>query len=330
MSRDAWTPTPAQLILVRRNLTDYFGDDELRALCSEMGLDYEHLRGHSKAVRASQLVRSLAARGRIAELVARASRLRPDVSWGDMGDLAGTSSPLDRSAPSGGVRPALGPLGWLAAALIAVAGLVFVLSGGLSRGRPEVAPSPAPGTPTLAPTTSAPPAPTPTPTPKAAEAAMTATPLWTPPPTETLTPPPTLETSGLPPTGTPTPRALATRSASLVVTPLAPLDGVCEKSPVITFKWTGAALRPLESFLVAITPSEVNKAKCTSDYARGVQYSPLLTGYEWTTDISSPAQVPAACAGPIEWAVYIQSAAGNVTQVAPLEHFEWNPTGCVR
>jgi hypothetical protein len=322
--RDTQTPTQQQLMLLRRNLTDYFGDDELRALCSEMGLDYERLRGQGKAAKASQLVRSLAAHGRILELVARASRLRPDVPWGDL--ATGTDSPLGRPAPPGGSGPPLRRLGWLAVALIATVGLIFVLSGGLNRGRPEVAPSPAPGTPTLAPTTSAPAAPTLAPI----EATVTATPLWTPSlPAETSTPPP-LEMPTLAPTGTPTPYVSATRSMSRVVTPQVPPDGACIRSSVITFKWTGAALRWRESFLVAITPSEVNKGKCTSNYSRGVQYSPPLTGSKWTTDISSPAQVPAACAGPIEWTVYIKSAAGNVTQVAPQWHFEWNPSGCNR
>ena len=160
---------------------------------------------------------------------------------------------------------------------------------------------------------------------------MTTTPQWTPaPPTETLTPPMAIQTPEPTSTGTPTPRALAGSRVPRAVTPLAPLDNACLKSSVITFKWTGAALRPGERFLVAIAPTEVNKGKCSGSYARGVQYSPLLKGYEWTTDIGAPPQVPAACGGPIEWTVYVRSAAGNVTQVAPIQHFDWNPTGCIQ
>lgn len=342
MSRDAWTPTPEHLILVRRNLTDYFSDDELSALCSEMGVDYERLRGQSKAVKASELARHLAARRRIQELVARASQLRPDVSWGDIPVrlAAEADRGLERPAPSSGIGPTFRRLGWLVAVLVIVAGLVFVLGGGLRWGGLATAPGPASGTPGPAPTTSTPAMSTPTP----AVAAITATSPGTPSaPTGTATPTTmatmattmatmatmaTIETPDQTATRTPTPRPMAGASVPRVVTPLAPLDNACEKSPVITFKWTGAALRPGESFLVAIEPSEVKRAECSGNYFRGVQYSPPLKGYEWTVDISAPPQVPAACAGPIEWMVYIRSAAGNVTQAGPIQHFLWNPSGC--
>ena len=324
---------PEQLILLRRNLTDYFSDNELRALCSNIGVDYEHLRGQGKAVRASELVRYLAARGRIPELVALASQLRPDVSWGDMpeGLAARTGSPLEQPASSRRIGSALS---WLVVVLIVVTGLAWVLGGGLRVGRPGIAPSRALHAPSPAPITSTPTAPTPTP----AEAAVTAAPLWTPalptetltPPTETFTPPMATETAEQAPTGTPTPPASARSSVPRVVTLQAPLNGACTRSPVITFKWTGVALRPGESFLVVITPHEVNTGKCSRNYTSGVQYSPLLRGYEWTTDISAPPQVPAACAGLVEWTVYISGAAGKVTQAAPLQTYEWNPLRCAK
>jgi hypothetical protein len=330
LSRDARTPMPEQLILLRRNLTDYLSDNDLRELCSKMRIDYERLRGQGKAARASELVRHLAARGRILELVALASQLRPDISWGDMaGDLA--TSPVEEPASSRRIGAALG---WLVVVLVVVAGLALVLGGGLHVGRPGIAPSPALHTPGPAPITSTPTAPTSMPV----MAAVTATPLWTPasptetlvPPTETFTPPRVTETAEQVPTGTPTPPASARSSVPRVVTLQAPLDGVCTKSPIITFKWTGVALRPGESFLVVITPQEVNTGKCSRNYASGVQYSPLLRSYEWTTDISAPPRVPAACAGIVEWTVYISGAAGKVTQVAPFQSYEWNPLKCAK
>jgi len=328
LSRDGWIPSPEQLILLRRNLTDYFSDDELRALCSEIKVDYERLRGQGKAARASELVRYLAARGRIPELVTHASRLRPNISWGEMPEdlAAGAGSLIERPTPSRRAGPALGWLGWFGLVLIVVAGLIFVVGGGLRQSRPGTAPGPAPSTLTSMPRASTLAAPTPS----LAVAAETATPQWTPaPPTETL-PPMTTETPEQAPTGTPTLRAMAGTSVPRVVTPLAPLDNACVKSPVITFEWTGAALRPGETFLVAIVPSEVNKGKCSGNYARGVQYSPLLPERKWTADISAPQQVPAACAGPVEWTVYIKSEAGNVSQVGPVQHFVWNPSGCIK
>jgi hypothetical protein len=130
------------------------------------------------------------------------------------------------------------------------------------------------------------------------------------------------------PTRTPTPTASAGGSATRTLTLLAPAKGICIKSLSVTFKWTGAVLRPGESFLVALTPAEVYKAQCTSNNSDAVQYSPPLMGYEWTRDLTAPSLVPAACAGSVEWTVYIKSAAGSVTRAAPVQVFEWNPLRC--
>jgi hypothetical protein len=327
LSQDTWTSE--RLILLRRNLTDYFSDDELRALCSEIGVNYDRLRGQGKAAKASELLRYLAARGRIPELVARASQLRPDVSWGEMSvDLAaGTGAPLERPVPFGVTRLALMRAGGLVITLIVVVGLAFILSGGLHMGRPGPSLSPLPGTPSPVPMTSTPAMPTPTPTVEA----VTATPPRTPlPPTETRTPPVTVETLVQTPTPTFVFPVFVRTGTPRAVTPVAPLRGVCVQSPVVTFMWSGVVSRPGESFVVAITPSQVNHGKCSSNYAEGVQYSPPLKSPEWTTDISAPTQVPPACAGLVEWTVYIKSAAGDVTQVAPIQYFEWNPLGCKR
>jgi len=322
LSRKTWTPTQEQLILLRRNLTDYFSDDELRALCSELGVDYERLRAPSQAGRASELIRTLAARGRIPQLVALASRSRPHVSWGDMpADLAVQPGPLRESRS----RSALGWLGWLFAMLIIVVGLVFVLRNGLRLGIPQTAPAPVPATSTPERITSTPTAPPPA----LAMLPVTATPLWTPaPPTPTSLPPSPTQTSEQTPTGTPTPTAWVGSSAPRAVTLLSPLKSVCVKPLAVTFKWTGSVLMPGESFLVAITPSEVKRAQCTGDNTGAIQFSPPLFGYEWTTDLSAPPQVPAACAGLVEWTVYIRSATGKVAQAAPVQVFEWNPLRC--
>ena len=332
MSQYARTPAPEHLISLRRNLTDYFTDNELSALCSKLGIDYEHLRGHGRAARASELVRYLAARGRIPDLIALASQLRPDVLWENIpADLAAkTDSSLERPTRSkrGGAA-----LGWLVVGAIVVIGLALVLGNGLHLGLPGIAPSPSLYAPSPAPLINTAAASTPT----ATETAVTATPQWTQaPPTETLAPPTetlppkATETAEQAPTATPTPSVSAWTSAPRIVTLLAPLNGACTKSPIVTFKWTGAVLRPGESFLVVITPHEVNTGKCSSNNTRGIQFSPLLRSYEWTTDISAPSHVPAACAGVVEWTVYISGAGGKVTQAAPLQSYEWNPLRCAK
>ncbi len=321
MSRTRFTPTPEQLMMLRRNLTDHFGDRELRTLCSEMGVDYEHLRGQGKAAKASELVRQLAARGRILELVALASRLRPNISWGDLptGLAAGTSPRLEMSGVS-----VLERLGWLAVVLIVVTGLALMLRGGLHPSTPGTAPGPVQGTSTPLPMTDTPPPPTSTP----AVAPATATLQWTPPPAETSLPPMPTNAPAPTPTRTLTPTVLAGGSARRTLTLLAPAQGACVKSLSVTFKWTGAVLSPGESFLVALAPGEIHKAQCSSNNGGVVHTSPPLLGYEWTRDLTAPSQVPAACAGLVEWTVYIQSAAGIVTQAAPVQIFEWNPLTC--
>ncbi len=321
MSRTRFTPTPEQLLLLRRNLTDHFSDEELRALCSEMGVDYERLRGQGKAAKASELVRQLAARARIPELVALAARGHPNISWGDVpaGLAAGTSPPLERNRLS-----VLGRLAWLLAVLIVLTGLAVVLRGRLRPATPGTAPGPALSTPNPVPMSETPPVTTSMP----AVAPATATPQWTPPSTETSPPPTPTKTPEQTPTRTPTPTASAGGSAPRTLTLLAPAKGVCIKSLSVTFKWTGAVLRPGESFLVVLMPAEVYKAQCTSNNNDAVQTSPPLMGYEWIKDLTAPSQVPAVCAGSVEWTVYIKSAAGNVTQAAPVQAFEWNPLRC--
>jgi hypothetical protein len=126
-------------LLLRRNLTDHFSDQELRALCSEIGVDYERLRGQGKAAKASELVRQLSARARIPELVALAARERPNISWGDVPTaLRSGQAPPERS----GTSSSDGWAGWVVA--IVVTGLVFVLRGRLRPGY-GAAPDPALG-----------------------------------------------------------------------------------------------------------------------------------------------------------------------------------------
>jgi hypothetical protein len=312
--------------LLRRNLTDYFRDGELRALCSELGIEYARLRGQSRAARAGDLIRLLTARHRLAALVALAVRRRPDISWGDLPtDLAPPSDLASKARGPSGRSVMLKRLGWLAAGLIAVGGLVVLLSGGLRPSRPAMSPTLALDTPRPAPTA------TPqifTPTPSAV--AMTATPQWTAvSPTETALPTASGTTTRLPqPSPTLTPTARVDIRIPRTATLLTPVNGVCEKSTAVTFKWTGAILGPGEAFLVVVAPSEVYRAKCTGGSVQGVRISSPVTGYEWTADLSSTSpQISAACAGMVEWTVYISNPAGNI-QAAPWQVFEWNPLRC--
>jgi len=70
-------------------------------------------------------------------------------------------------------------------------------------------------------------------------------------------------------------------------------------SPGITFKWSGGALQPGETFLVEIIPYQpIREAAQRTMAGAGINTSGPLTDHEWTTDITrvapgkaSPARV---------------------------------------
>jgi hypothetical protein len=111
------------------------------------------------------------------------------------------------------------------------------------------------------------------------------------------------------------------------VTLSSPVNGTQFKSPVITFKWSGGALQPGETFLVEIRPFQANKGGCTEEYGRaGINTSGPLTDHEWTTNITQvPPNKAQPCPGRIEWLVYVRDANGNILQSTPLNYLEWNP-----
>jgi hypothetical protein len=135
---------------------------------------------------------------------------------------------------------------------------------------------------------------------------------------------------GLQPTAVkPTPGSAATvANEPRAVTLYSPVNGTQFKSPVITFKWSGGALQPGETFLVEIIPFQANKGGCIAEYGRaGINTSGPLTDHEWTTDIS---QVPAGkakpCAGRIEWRVHVRDANGNTPVHAARNYFGMEST----
>jgi len=71
------------LARLRSNLVASFDDSELRALCFDMGVDYESLGGKGKAGNAMELVAYCERRQIIPDLVAKCRDLRPNVSWED-------------------------------------------------------------------------------------------------------------------------------------------------------------------------------------------------------------------------------------------------------
>ncbi|MCB9421435.1 MAG: hypothetical protein H6667_16650 [Ardenticatenaceae bacterium] len=69
------------LTRLRKQLADHFSDEELHALCFDLGIDYANLPGDSKFIKALELVADLNRKNRLTELVEAASDMRPGLSW---------------------------------------------------------------------------------------------------------------------------------------------------------------------------------------------------------------------------------------------------------
>lgn len=69
------------LTRLRKQLADHFSDEELRALCFDLGVEYANLPGDTKFIKALELVADLDRKNRLAELVEAAGDMRPGLSW---------------------------------------------------------------------------------------------------------------------------------------------------------------------------------------------------------------------------------------------------------
>jgi hypothetical protein len=53
----------------------------LETLCSDLGVDFQSLKGESKASKARELIAYLSRRERLADLIAVGKNVRPDIIW---------------------------------------------------------------------------------------------------------------------------------------------------------------------------------------------------------------------------------------------------------
>lgn len=65
----------------RQKIAKHFNDSELRALCFDMGIDYEDLGGNGKADKIRELIAYCERRNNLAELLDICRQQRPDISW---------------------------------------------------------------------------------------------------------------------------------------------------------------------------------------------------------------------------------------------------------
>jgi hypothetical protein len=69
------------VVELRRKLTDQFDEDEVRSICTSLGVNYTRLPGEGQGSISRELVLHLARRERIAELIEVCSQRRPNISW---------------------------------------------------------------------------------------------------------------------------------------------------------------------------------------------------------------------------------------------------------
>lgn len=65
-------------------LTERFSDEELRALCFYLIVDYENLPGEGKTAKARELIAFCERHNRVTELIQLGQKTRPDISWEDV------------------------------------------------------------------------------------------------------------------------------------------------------------------------------------------------------------------------------------------------------
>ena len=94
---------PKYFSRLQRLLATHFNEEELRTLCLDLSVHYDDLPAQGNTNKARELVTYLERRGRIPELVAVCSELRPRVSWQDPSlsytdpSLVPENVPLDQS-----------------------------------------------------------------------------------------------------------------------------------------------------------------------------------------------------------------------------------------
>jgi hypothetical protein len=82
-----------------RALSVSFGEEELKTLCFDLGVDYADLPAEGKSGKARELVQYLDRRNRFLECIEAVRQLRPDVSWDEVAEPGGELLPLGGLPP---------------------------------------------------------------------------------------------------------------------------------------------------------------------------------------------------------------------------------------
>ena len=84
----------AYLARLRKAFNQHFDSEDLQIFCFDLQVDYDSLRGDSKAGKTMQLIRLLVSLDRLPELIALCAQERPNVAWSELapGALTGPSA----------------------------------------------------------------------------------------------------------------------------------------------------------------------------------------------------------------------------------------------
>lgn len=69
---------------LRRSMVQYFEMDELETLAFDLAIDWGELSGNTKFTKSQSLIKYLAARGRLGDLLILLGEERPNVEWPDI------------------------------------------------------------------------------------------------------------------------------------------------------------------------------------------------------------------------------------------------------
>jgi len=98
VAQETMTP-PEKFTRLREDLVQYFDKEELRTLCTDLGVDYDGLRGEGKEGKARELIAYLDRRGSISILIKICIKLRPQVDWEQIAHVP-LSEQSQRGTPS--------------------------------------------------------------------------------------------------------------------------------------------------------------------------------------------------------------------------------------
>lgn len=69
------------LVVLRKQLDKYFGEEDLNTICFDLGIDYESLSGKGKSAKTREIVLHCSRVGLTKQLLAEVKSLRTNVDW---------------------------------------------------------------------------------------------------------------------------------------------------------------------------------------------------------------------------------------------------------